>query len=103
MHNEGSFPQFSQGIMHGNTSCSIVHMQVKVVGPKYGMWGLRKYGTTLKNIDCLEFWPDRLRCLSDLIQQQQEAAKKLAVPAAFVTFKSVLLLISAASDHTHLF
>lgn len=63
-----------------------------MVGPKYGMWGLRKYGTTLKNIDCLEFWPDRLRCLSDLIQQQQEAAKKLAVPAAFVTFKWVALL-----------
>lgn len=62
-------------------------MQVKVVGPKYGMWGLRKYGTTLKNIDCLEFWPDRLRCLSELIQHEQEAAKKLAVPAAFVTFK----------------
>lgn len=62
-------------------------LQAKVVGPKYGMWGLRKYGTTMKNIDCLEFWPDRLRYLSELIQQQQEAARKLAVPAAFVTFK----------------
>ena len=74
--------------------CTLMALQVKVVGPKYGMWGLRKYGTTLKNIDCLEFWPERLHCLSDLIQQEQEAAKKLAVPAAFVTFKSVQLLVA---------
>ena len=66
----------------------IVWLQVKVVGAKYGMWGLRKYGTTLTNVDALLFWPDRLACLADQIKTEQRRALKLAVPSAFVTFKS---------------
>ncbi len=65
----------------------IVWLQVKVVGAKYGMWGLRKYGTTLTNVDALVFWPDRLACLADQIKVEQRRALKLAVPSAFVTFK----------------
>ncbi len=65
-----------------------VWLQVKVVGAKYGMWGLRKYGTTLTNVDALLFWPDRLACLADQIKVEQRRALKLAVPSAFVTFKS---------------
>ena len=62
-------------------------MQLKIIGPKYGMWGLRKYGTTLTLVDALVFWPDRLSCLADMIKVEQEKARKLAVPSAFVTFK----------------
>jgi hypothetical protein len=62
-------------------------LQVKVVGAKYGMWGLRKYGTTLTNVDAMVFWPDRLACLADQIKSEQRRALKLAVPSAFVTFK----------------
>lgn len=61
------------------------------MGPQYGMWGLRKYGTTLVNVDALVFWPDRLTCLADLIKTEQERAHKLAVPSAFVTFRSAVL------------
>lgn len=63
-------------------------LQLKILGPQYGMWGLRKYGTTLTQIDALVFWPDRLTCLADMIKIEQEKARKLAVPSAFVTFKS---------------
>lgn len=63
-------------------------LQLKILGPQYGMWGLRKYGTTLTKVDALVFWPDRLTCLADMIKIEQEKARKLAVPAAFVTFKS---------------
>ena len=65
-------------------------LQLKIIGPKYGMWGLRKYGTTLTLVDALVFWPDRLACLADLIKLEQDKARKLAVPSAFVTFKSGL-------------
>ena len=65
-------------------------LQLKILGPQYGMWGLRKYGTKLTVLDALVFWPDRLTCLADLIKTEQEKARKLAVPAAFVTFKSAL-------------
>lgn len=60
---------------------------MKVVGPQYGMWGLRKYGTKLTNVDALVFWPDRLACLADQIKIEQRRALNSAVPSAFVTFK----------------
>ena len=63
-------------------------LQLKILGPQYGMWGLRKYGTTLTQVDALVFWPDRLTCLAEMIETEQEQARKLAVPSAFVTFKS---------------
>ena len=67
-------------------------LQLKILGPQYGMWGLRKYGTSLTQVDALVFWPDRLTCLADMIKIEQEKARKLAVPSAFVTFKSVAAL-----------
>lgn len=70
------------------TLLSIFVLQLKILGPQYGMWGLRKYGTTLTQVDALVFWPDRLTCLADMIEIEQEKARKLAVPSAFVTFKS---------------
>lgn len=63
-------------------------LQLKILGPQYGMWGLRKYGTKLTQVDALVFWPDRLTCLAEMIDTEQQKARKLAVPAAFVTFKS---------------
>lgn len=66
---------------------SLLILQLKILGPQYGMWGLRKYGTSLTLVDALVFWPDRLTCLADMIKIEQEKARKLAVPSAFVTFK----------------
>lgn len=70
------------------TLLSMFVLQLKILGPQYGMWGLRKYGTTLTQMDALVFWPDRLTCLAEMIETEQEQARKLAVPSAFVTFKS---------------
>ncbi|KAL0039508.1 hypothetical protein WJX77_000232 [Trebouxia sp. C0004] len=79
----------------------IKRKKVKVVGAKYGMWGLRKYGTTLTNVDALVFWPDRLACLADQIQVEQRRALKLAVPSAFVTFKTRRAQVIACSSLLH--
>ena len=72
-------------------ACNVVTrlvLQLKILGAQYGMWGVRKYGTILTQVDALVFWPDRLTCLADMIKIEQEKARKLAVPSAFVTFKS---------------
>ncbi|DBA81315.1 TPA: hypothetical protein ACH3X2_006925 [Trebouxia sp. C0005] len=79
----------------------IKRKKVKVVGAKYGMWGLRKYGTTLTNVDALVFWPDRLACLADQIKVEQRRALKLAVPSAFVTFKTRRAQVIACSSLLH--
>ncbi|KAL3134038.1 hypothetical protein ABBQ32_008470 [Trebouxia sp. C0010 RCD-2024] len=76
-------------------------LQLKILGPQYGMWGLRKYGTTLTQIDALVFWPDRLTCLADMIKIEQEKARKLAVPSAFVTFKTRRAQVIASSSLLH--
>ena len=62
-------------------------LQVNVVGGKYGMWGLRRFGPKPVQLDCLDFWPQRLMFLAEQICEQQRVAQNRPTPAAFVTFK----------------
>ena len=61
--------------------------QVNVVGAKYGMWGLRRFGPKPVQLDCLDFWPQRLMFLAEQNCEQQRVADDRPTPAAFVTFK----------------
>ena len=62
-------------------------LQVNVVGAKYGMWGLRRFGPKPVQLDCLDFWPQRLMFLAEQICEQQRVAHNRPTPAAFVTFR----------------
>ena len=62
-------------------------MQVRVIGARYGKWGLDNYGKTPKKVDALEFYPARLRALLPQIKEAQAQAGEQALPSAFVTFK----------------
>eukprot|EP00891_Asterochloris_glomerata_P001750 jgi/Astpho2/1750/Aster-04171 len=74
---------------------------VNVVGAKYGMWGLRRFGPKPVQLDCLDFWPQRLMFLAEQIREQQRVAQTRPTPAAFVTFKSRRSQVIAATSMLH--
>jgi hypothetical protein len=65
--------------------------QVTVIGLQFGQWGIEKYGAAARKVDALDFYADRLQKLRSLVVEQQEVARDMFVPTAFVTFKCALL------------
>ncbi|KAK9845039.1 hypothetical protein WJX74_009951 [Apatococcus lobatus] len=61
--------------------------QVRVIGLRYGSWGLQKYGKKPVKVDALEFWPARLEHLQHEIKAEQPHAEDATLSNAFVTFK----------------
>jgi hypothetical protein len=64
-----------------------VGAQVRVLGATLGEWGREKYGLKPVKRDALEYLPEYLAHLRDLIKEEQAAALDKNAPCAFVTFR----------------
>lgn len=62
-------------------------MQVRVIGVRYGSWGMQKYGKKPVKVDQLDFWPARLTQLRQEITAEQPRVQDMPLPNAFITFK----------------
>ncbi|KAK9819826.1 hypothetical protein WJX72_002804 [[Myrmecia] bisecta] len=74
---------------------------VRVIGARYGKWGLDNYGKTPKKVDALKFYPARLRALLPQIKEAQAKASEQALPSAFVTFKDRHTQVVASTSMIH--
>ncbi|KAK9852109.1 hypothetical protein WJX84_005426 [Apatococcus fuscideae] len=61
--------------------------QVRVIGVRYGSWGMQKYGKKPVKVDQLDFWPARLTQLRQEITAEQPRVQDMPLPNAFITFK----------------
>ena len=68
---------------------TLAPLQVRVIGLRYGSWGLQKYGKKPVKVDALEFWPARLEHLQHEIKAEQPHAEDAVLSNAFVTFRWV--------------
>ena len=60
---------------------------MRVLGATLGEWGREKYGLKPVKMDALEYLPEYLAHLRDLIKEEQAAARETNAPCAFVTFR----------------
>ncbi len=60
-------------------------VQVTVVGPTLGAWGIEKYGVKPVKVEALVYWPERIAYLVSVIPGLQDQCHTKAIPAAFVT------------------
>lgn len=63
---------------------------MRVLGATLGEWGREKYGLKPVKMDALEYLPEYLAHLRDLIKEEQAAARETNAPCAFVTFRCLL-------------
>lgn len=75
----------------------IKRSEVRVFGALLGDWGKEKYGLKPVKRDALEYWPDYLEHLKELVKEEQAKALTTNVPCAFVTFRSRRAASTAAS------
>ena len=64
-------------------------LQITIVGPQYGQWGVQKFGTKPARVDALSFYQERLQALLQEVEQAQARClppNEKVMPAAFVTF-----------------
>ena len=57
------------------------------MGALLGDWGKQKYGLKPVKRDALEYWPQLLAHMKDLIQEEHAKALLTDVPCAFITFR----------------
>ena len=62
-----------------------------------GDWGREKFGVKPVKKDALEFWPELLEHMKELIMKEQATALETDAPCAFVTFRWVTALIPGSS------
>ncbi|KAK9804434.1 hypothetical protein WJX72_012500 [[Myrmecia] bisecta] len=74
---------------------------VTVVGVQYGMWGKERYGVKPRAVDGLDWHTARLAELRRLIAEESVNARKVTVPAAFVTFRTRRAQVIASTSMQH--
>lgn len=72
---------------HNRTSSHLA--QTTVLGPKYGQWGMDKYGPKAAKVPLVDFQIDRMEELKKQILERQAEATQLPASAAFVTLRCV--------------
>ena len=60
---------------------------MRVLGATLGEWGREKYGLKPVKRDALEYLPEYLAHLRNMIKEEQAAALEKDAPCAFVTFR----------------
>ena len=58
-----------------------------MLGATLGEWGREKYGLKPVKQDALEYLPEYLAHMRDMIKEEQAAALEKNAPCAFVTFR----------------
>ena len=58
-----------------------------MIGALLGDWGKQKYGLKPVKRDALEYWPELLAHMRDLIKEEQAKALDTDAPCAFITFR----------------
>ncbi|KAL6760771.1 hypothetical protein V8C86DRAFT_1039267 [Haematococcus lacustris] len=76
-------------------------LQVTVIGPTLGAWGIKNYGVKPVKVDAITFWSDRLRQLADQIHVSQANCLQRPVPSAFVTFQTRATQVVLATNLHH--
>ena len=71
---------------------------MRVLGATLGEWGREKYGMKPVKRDALEYLPEYLGHMRDMIKEEQAAAMEKNAPCAFVTFRCAALLTTPSTS-----